>query len=101
LKSNFEKRISFTPVKSKSKGNYLIMEAQNRSKNVADIKISYGMNDETNGSFIFKIKNDNKNNRYILRLSAQYNWMANENNWISVLSNDDIVIESMEITEAD
>jgi hypothetical protein len=101
LKAHCEKKIDFSPEIIKDNGNYLIINALNETKEEADLTVKYGIDDEVKGSYIFKIRNGESVLKYVLRISMQYNWMAYDNNWVSLTSDKDIDVESMEITEAD
>lgn len=101
LKKKEMKKISFAPVGNKQQGNYLIFKIKNLAARTADINVAYGKGGATSGSFTFRIKDGESENRYVLRISTQYNWLAENNDWISITPAEDIEISSIEITEAD
>lgn len=101
LKTGKGKKFFFNPVTDKNNGNYLVIKALNQTNEIPEITIIYGKGNDTNGSFTFYMMNNEKLNIYILRMSTQYNWMAIDNNWISLSSTGDISIQSIDITEAD
>ena len=101
LKAGYDEKLFFNPISDKKNGNYLIITALCKTNKIPELTITFGRNDEKNGSFTFFIKNDQKSNKYVLRISTQYNWVVVDNNWVSLSSTDDVNVESVYLTEAD
>jgi hypothetical protein len=102
IKANTAKKYTFKPITNKNSGNYLMIRARSTSLKPVDIIIQYGVEGIIQGSFCYTVSKSIFTNNYLLRISSQYNWIANENNWISIYPIDrDIAIESIKIYKGD
>jgi hypothetical protein len=60
---------------------------------------SYGGDNGKNGGFVVQVPNDAGINDFIIRVGNQYKWFAEDNNWMSIYSqNGDIEISIVRIT---
>ena len=102
INSNCEKRFFFKPIIDKTSGNYLMIKCNSLSSNQVEVIVQYGKDEEKKGSFTFSLVENNSPNNYLIRISSQYNWIANENNWISIYPiNNDISIDNISILKGD
>ena len=102
INSNCEKRFFFKPIIDKTSGNYLHLKCNSLSSNPVEVIVQYGKDGEKKGSFSFSLVENSSPNNYLIRISSQYNWIANENNWISIYPiNNDISIDNISILKGD
>ncbi|MFZ3301251.1 MAG: hypothetical protein WA152_00885 [Microgenomates group bacterium] len=85
---------------SKSNGNYIYIRI--KSSTNGNMTINYGkINDRIEPSVKFEIISSNQSEDYMVRISTQKEWMNKDPDYISVTSNIDIKIETLEIREGD
>ncbi len=80
-----DKRFSFVPMPvNVRKENYILIKANNPVARDFKMLISYGSGGAKNGGFAIKIPESDEPQEYIIRISAQYKWFSEENNWLSI-----------------
>ena len=85
IASNTTHKFSFTPVPVKDrKSNYIYFKARNISGNEFKLIISYGKDQAKNGGVVVKVPAGEDLIDYLVRISAQYKWFSEDNNWITV-----------------
>ena len=85
IASNTTHKFSFTPVPVKDrKSNYIYFKARNVSGNEFKLIISYGKDQAKNGGVVVKVPAGEDVIDYLVRISAQYKWFSEDNNWITV-----------------
>ncbi len=106
--NNFDsinKILSFLPLSKiqKSKNNYILINAIVKDGEAVDINVvlTYGKDNETNGSINFIALADGEEHLYAIRISSQYNWYSLENNWFSLLAGDGFDVSRIRITDGD
>jgi hypothetical protein len=86
----------------KSKGNYLLLTL-NEPLESSDVKLRFG--ECTNESFLekalFEINVNKQSEKYLLRISTDYNWYLNKINCLKIDGLDDSLIKSVQILEGD
>ncbi len=87
IQENTEKRFDFNPMPvSVRKANYILIKARNPVDRKFKILVNFGKNNSKNGGVAIKIPESKDINDYIIRISAQYKWFSEDNNWISIYS---------------
>jgi tetratricopeptide (TPR) repeat protein len=103
IASNTEHRFEFisVPVKDR-KSNYIFFRARNVSKTEYKLIISYGKDQVKNGGFVVKVPAGQDLYEFIVRISAQYKWFSDDNNWISFYpEGGDFEVNLMQISYSD
>jgi tetratricopeptide (TPR) repeat protein len=82
--SNTLHKFDFSPVAAKDrKSNYLFFRARNVSETEYKLIISYGQGQARNGGVVVRVPPGGNVHEYVVRISAQYKWFSDDNNWIS------------------
>ncbi|MDX9907813.1 MAG: hypothetical protein RBS55_14605, partial [Bacteroidales bacterium] len=85
IASNTTHKFNFSPVPVKDrKSNYIYFKARNVSGNEFKLIISYGKDQAKNGGVVVKVPAGEDVIDYLVRISAQYKWFSEDNNWITV-----------------
>ncbi len=80
-----EKRFAFVPMPvNVRKENYILIKASNPVARNFKMLVSYGADGSKNGGFAIKIPESDEPNEFIIRISAQYKWFSEDNNWLSI-----------------
>jgi hypothetical protein len=58
---------------------------------LVQVSLKYGKDNEENGSFKLLFEKDNLNNDYLIRLSTQYRWIIENNNWFIINVDENLV----------
>jgi hypothetical protein len=96
-----EKKFYFTPIADKQSGCYVLIRASKKAEGKTEIVMNYGMKEKKSGGFTFTLP-DMKMNDYVIRVSSQYNWFAEENNWLTVYPmGGDVTIEKILLLKGD
>jgi tetratricopeptide (TPR) repeat protein len=101
--NNTQHRFEFTslPVKDR-KSNYIYFTAKNISKKEYKLIISFGKDQVKNGGVVIKIPAGEDMYEYIVRISSQYKWFSDDNNWISFYpEGGDFEVSLMQISYSD
>lgn len=103
IKSNTTERFVFNPVPIQTrKSNYIFFKATNKSEQEYKIILSFGEGTAKNGGVVVRVPPGNEENEYIVRISAQYKWFSEDNDWITMYpEGGDIEIGLMQITSSD
>ena len=80
-----EMKYNFSPVPDKQSGNYVLLKIRNLNDYPFDVIMNYGKDEKKNGSFTFTVAREQKFREYLIRVSSQYNWMNNDNNWLTMM----------------
>lgn len=86
---------------NKSKGNYLSVSILNSSKQQGQGIVDYFSLNEHLGQFAFDILGNEDKENYIIRISTQYNWYANQVDSISVRLENDMQIADIKLLLGD
>jgi hypothetical protein len=87
----------------KSKGNFIHIRLKTSLVGEDfEAALEYGEGEsELSGAYIFNIKADGKYHDYLIRTSSQYNWLLSKIQYLSITSNQEILIEEMNILKGD
>ncbi len=87
----------------KSNGNYIIIDALTASADLpANLTVQFGQAESVEGSIEFTTLADGQSHRYAVRVSADYDWYADDNTWIDLSINQGLVtVQSLEIIQAE
>ncbi|MEO6882708.1 MAG: hypothetical protein ABI199_01650 [Bacteroidia bacterium] len=91
---------------NRSEGNYIFIKMNSDLKKTITMRLTYGKNNSTSGAFLFEIPSGtNRNNKFAIRVSTQYNWYSIKNNWIKIgaldLDSSQIKIERISLLKGD
>jgi tetratricopeptide (TPR) repeat protein len=100
INSEVTERFEFDPIPvNVRKSNYVLVKARNLTKQSFKMIFSYGGDNGKNGGFVVQVPQDEEMNDFIIRVGNQYKWFAEDNNWMSIYSqNGDIEISIVRIT---
>jgi hypothetical protein len=103
ISSNTQHKFSFLPVPAKDrKSNYIFFKARNVSKHEYKLIISFGKDQTKNGGVVIKVPAGEQPYDYIVRISAQYKWFSDDNNWITFYpEGGDIEVYLMQVSYSD
>ncbi len=103
IANNTQHKFNFTPVPAKDrKSNYIFFKARNVSKHEYKLIISFGKDQAKNGGVVIKVPAGEQPYDYIVRISAQYKWFSDDNNWISFYpEGGDIEVYLMQVSYSD
>ncbi len=101
--NNTEHKFEFIPVPVKDrKSNYIYFKARNASKKEYKLIVSFGKDQAKNGGVVVKVPPGDEIHDYIVRISAQYKWFSEDNNWIAFYpEGGDIEVSLMQISFSD
>ncbi|MEI6749391.1 MAG: hypothetical protein WCM93_09535 [Bacteroidota bacterium] len=101
LKNNSSKRFTFKPVEiNKRKNNYLLVRARTSGDLPPKLYVNYGRDNTKNGGIVLKKINPSLLNDFVINISAQDQWFREDNNWLSLYSeNGDIEVSSIRISQ--
>jgi hypothetical protein len=101
ISNHTEKKLFISPVEKNDTGCYIIIRAGKKANDDTSIILNYGSGDTKSGGFIFNLPVTEIKN-YVIRVSTQYNWYHNSNNWISIYpTGGDVEIEKIQIVTED
>jgi tetratricopeptide (TPR) repeat protein len=97
------RKFDFMPVPVKDrKSNYLYFKARNASPANHKLIISYGRDQTKNGGVVVKIPAGTEYNEFLVRISAQYKWFSDDNNWITFYpEGGDLEVSLLQISYSD
>lgn len=100
INSEVTERFEFDPIPvNVRKSNYVLVKARNLTSQSFKMIFSYGGDNGKNGGFVVQVPQDEQMNDFIIRVGNQYKWFAEDNNWMSIYSqNGDIEISIVRIT---
>jgi len=104
IPSNTTKKFTFEPVPVKDrKGNYIFFKAKNASQEKEyKLILSFGKDGSKNGGIVIRIPAAEAQNEFIIRISAQYKWFSDDNNWITIYpEGGDLEVSLIQISHAD
>jgi tetratricopeptide (TPR) repeat protein len=89
------------PVKDR-KSNYIFFRARNVSKTDYKLIISFGKDQQKNGGIVVKVPAGEDLYEFVVRISAQYKWFSEDNNWITFYpEGGDLEVSLMQISYSD
>lgn len=79
-------QLPFTPIPFKNReSNYFYLDIQNaKIENNLRLFVNYGKDQIKNGGVVIRLDDNNKNNIHLIKLSSQYKWFSEDNNWINL-----------------
>lgn len=103
IKDNTTQKFDFAPVSVQyRKSNYIYFKARNMTEKEHKIIISFGKDGVKNGGFVVKVPVGTDVHDYIVRISSQYKWFSDDNNWLSMIpQGGDIEVALVQISFAD
>jgi len=103
IANNTQHKFEFNPVPAKDrKSNYIFFKARNVSKHEYKLIISFGKDQSKNGGVVIKVPAGADIYDYIIRISSQYKWFSDDNNWISFYpEGGDIEVSLMQVSYSD
>jgi tetratricopeptide (TPR) repeat protein len=103
IMSNTEYKFEFLSVPAKDrKSNYIFFRARNISKTDYKLIISYGKDQTKNGGFVLRVPAGEDMAEFIVRISEQYKWFSEDNNWITFYpEGGDVEVSQMQISYSD
>jgi tetratricopeptide (TPR) repeat protein len=103
ISSNTQHKFEFFPVPVKDrKSNYVFFKARNASDKEYKLIISFGKDQAKNGGVVVKVPAGHETYEYVVRISAQYKWFSDDNNWITFYpEGGDIEVALMQISYSD
>jgi hypothetical protein len=103
ITNNTDHKFEFIPVPVKDrKSNYIYFKARNVSKKEYKLIVSFGKDQVKNGGVVVKIPPGEELHDYVVRISAQYKWFSEDNNWITFYpEGGDIEVQLMQISFSD
>ncbi len=103
IPNNTTHKFEFNPVPAKDrKSNYIFFRARNVSDKEYKLIISFGEGQSKNGGVVVKVPAGESMYEFVVRISAQYKWFSDDNNWISFYpEGGDIEVSLMQISYSD
>lgn len=84
ISNNTQEKFDFLPVAVKDRrSNYIFFRAKNLSTGEYKLIVNFGKGQTKNGGVVVKIPPGEDLHEYIIRISAQYKWFSDDNNWIT------------------
>ena len=81
------KKFTFEPVRiNVRKYNYILVRVTNVDASAGKLLFTYGSDKGKNGGFVVSLVPEAGSNDYLIRVGNQYKWFSEDNNWISILS---------------
>jgi|GEM_PF-1370166 len=101
LSSNTTRQFSFRPVDPRLRNhNYLVIKARSSSGETPKLYVNYGRDKSKNGGIVVKDIDQHMAGDLIIDISNQDPWFREDNNWLSLYSeNGDIEISSIRISQ--
>jgi tetratricopeptide (TPR) repeat protein len=103
IPNNTTHKFEFLPVPVKDrKSNYIYFTARNTSEKEYKLIINFGKDQVKNGGVVVKVPPGAELNQYIVRISAQYKWFSDDNNWVTFYpEGGDIEVNLLQISYSD
>lgn len=100
INSEVTEKFEFDPIPvNVRKSNYVLVKARNMSDQPFKMIFSYGGDNGKNGGFVVQVPQNEEMNDFIIRVGNQYKWFSEDNNWMTIYSqNGDIEISIVRIT---
>lgn len=87
IQSNQTRKFSFKPVPvTVRQSNYVLVRANNINGNTFNVIFTFGKGKTKNGGFVVRVPEGKGNQEFIIRIGTQYKWFSEDNDWISVFS---------------
>lgn len=95
------KKFTFEPVKiNVRKYNYILVRASTPEGKAAKLLFTYGSDNGKNGGFVISFVEAKGSNDFLIRIGNQYKWFSEDNNWITILpQNNDVEINLVRISK--
>ncbi|MBK7214202.1 MAG: hypothetical protein IPH88_13075 [Bacteroidales bacterium] len=102
LKDDAERKFSFKPIMvNQRRENYLLVRARATGTAQPKLYLNYGSNGLKNGGIVLKNLGHDFPSDLVINISSQDKWFREDNNWLSVYSeNGDIEISAIRISVA-
>jgi tetratricopeptide (TPR) repeat protein len=103
ITNNTQHKFDFMPVPAKDrKSNYIFFRARNVSEKEYKLIISFGQGQSKNGGVVVKVPAGRNDYEFVVRISSQYKWFSDDNNWITFYpEGGDIEVSLMQISYSD
>jgi tetratricopeptide (TPR) repeat protein len=103
IKDNTTKKFEFLPVSVKDRrSNYIYFKATSRTADNYKVIISFGQDQSKNGGMVIRIPRNIGPSDFIVRISAQYKWFSEDNNWLTFYpEGGDIEVSLVQISYSD
>ncbi len=103
IENNTTEKFTFPPVPVQNrKSNYIFFKATNKSENDYKVILSFGEGSAKNGGVVVKVPPGSEENEFLVRISAQYKWFSEDNNWITLYpEGGDLELGLMQISNSD
>ena len=103
IPNNTTRKFAFQPVPVQDrKGNYIFFRASNKTENDYKLIISFGEEKSKNGGVVVRIPPGAEMNEYVIRISAQYKWFSEDNNWLTMYpEGGDLEVSLIQISHTD
>jgi tetratricopeptide (TPR) repeat protein len=103
IANNTQHKFEFLPVPVKDrKSNYIFFRAKNVSANDYKLIINFGKDQMKNGGVVVRVPAGADLKEFIVRISAQYKWFSDDNNWITFYpEGGDLEVSLLQISYSD
>jgi tetratricopeptide (TPR) repeat protein len=87
IQSNETKQFTFKPIPIKVRqSNYVLVKATNVNGNSFNVIFTFGQGKSKNGGFVVRVPKGKGSHNFIIRIGSQYKWFSEDNDWISVFT---------------
>lgn len=103
IEDNTTHKFDFLPIAVKDrKSNYIFFKAVSKTPESYKLIVSFGKDQIKNGGMVLRIPKGADLNDFIVRISAQYKWFSDDNNWITFYpEGGDIEVSLVQISYSD
>lgn len=103
LQPNQTKQFSFKPLPvTVRQNNYVLIKATNLNGKSFNLILTFGKGKMKNGGFVVEVPKGKGNYSFIIRVGTQYKWFSEDNDWMSVYSeNNPLQINLIRISKSD
>ncbi len=103
IQSNETRKFSFKPIPvTVRQSNYVLVRTSNVNGNSFNVIFTFGQGKTKNGGFVVRVPEGKGSQEFIIRVGAQYKWFSEDNDWISVFSeNNPLEISLIRISKSE
>ena len=84
------------------KSNYIFFKATSKTEDSYKVIISFGSGGAKNGGMVLRVPRNIGSSDFIVRISAQYKWFSEDNDWITFYpEGGDIEVSLVQISYSD